>query len=232
MKSKLEQLESRGYLEKINLDSYILSINEKLELIKNKIPKNRTLGARLLKSEVANEEIIEKLIEALKIEKKLYCKIEISELLTSYGELSVKYLLKVIAKIGSNQHKSLPLNEFKKNNYPLPRDIVARILAHIGKAALSEILVIFKSFSLKELSEIIDVIGFVCFYDYQKDIYEVLKECYEEYTQNDLIKWKIIRAFSAFPESKGFLELEYAKLTNESLKLEVNRSLSLINKKL
>jgi len=82
---------------------------------------------------------------------------------------------------------------------------------------------------LSNLSELIDTIGFICFYESQENIFDTLKNCFYRNEQNDLIKWKIVRAMSAFPESDSFLR-EQLQLSNESLKLEIERSLSLIKK--
>lgn len=232
MKSEREYLEKRGFLSKeFYIDSYELSFNEKLKLLKNKIPTDRTLAARLLKNETDTDKVIDSLIEALAGEKKLYPKIEISDTLITYGKASVKPLIKFLGRIGDNQHQIVPGKEFKKDNYPLPRDIAGRILAHIGKIALPELLNNLKNFDIKQKSEAIDAIGFICFYDYCPDTYELLKKCYLKYSENDLIKWKIIRAFSGFPESKNFLELEKRDLQNKRLQLEIDRSIKLIKKR-
>ena len=56
-----------------------------------------------------------------------------------------------------------------------------------------------------------------------------LINCYKYYSKNELIKWKIIRALSAFPESEKFLTNEYELIKNNRIKLEIKRSiLSLI----
>jgi len=231
MKSSKEQLEKRGFLPKdLNIDSYELSFNEKLELLKSKTPTDRTLAARLLKDETERENVIKCLTRAIAIEKKLYCKIELSNTLKSYGILSVKTLIAMLGKIGSNQHKTIPEKEFKKDNYPLPRDIASRILAHIGKTALPDLLTALEELDLTQKSEAIDAIGFICFYDHSPAVYELLKKCYQQHNEIELIKWKIIRAFSAFPESIHFLEVERSNLQNERLKKEIERSIRLIKK--
>lgn len=232
MKSDKEQLEKRGFLPKeLITDSYDLSLNEKLGLLKSTIPTDRTLASRLLKNETDAENVIEYLIKALIIEKKLYPKIEISNTLISYEESSVKPLIKILGEIGTNQHEIVPEKEFKKDNYPLPRDIASRILAHIGKIALSELLNDLEGLDIKRQSEAIDAIGFICFYDHCPNAYELLKKCYLQDSVNDLIKWKIIRAFSGFSESESFLKIEKRDLKNERLKKEVERSISLIKRR-
>jgi len=232
MKSSKEQLEKRGFLPKeFNTDSYDLSFNEKLELLKSKIPTERTLGVRLLKNEIDTKKVIDGLIKTLIFEKKLYPKIEISKSLVACGKQSVKPLIGILGKIGTNQHQIIPEKEFKKDNYPLPRDIASRILAHIGKIALSGLLNNLEKLDVKQLSEAIDAIGFICFYDYCPYTYDVLKKCYLQNSENKLIKWKIIRAFSGFPESERFLDKEKKNLQNARLLKEIERSILLIKKR-
>lgn len=233
MKSNKEQLEKRGFIPKeFNTNSYTnLSFNDKLQLLQSKIPTDRTLAARFLKKESNIEKTIAHLIKALVLEKKLYSKIELSNTLTSYGKPSVKPLIQLLGQIGTNQHKIVPKKEFKKSNYPLPRDIASRILAHIGKAALPELLNSLEKLDIRQQSAAIDAIGFICFYDYSPAPYELLKTHYLQKKDTELIVWKIIRAFSGFPESKTFLESEKINLNNERLKKEIQRSLSLIDKR-
>ena len=40
-------------------------------------------------------------------------------------------MVEYLGQIGNNQHKVLPTNGFNKKSYPLPRDIIARTLAHM-----------------------------------------------------------------------------------------------------
>ena len=232
MKSDKGQLEKRGFLpQDFDTDSCNLFLDEKLKLLQSSIPTERTLAARLLSKEAVTDKVIEKLIARLALENKLYPKIEISNTLTHYGQATVKHLIKVLGKIGTNQHKVVPEKEFKKDNYPLPRDISSRIIAHIGKTALQELIDNFEKLSIIQLSEAIDAIGFICFYNHCPDTNKLLEKSYKQNSENDLIKWKIIRACSAFPESEGFLQAEKRNLQNKRLLMEIERSISLIRKR-
>lgn len=73
-------------------------------------------------------------------------------------------MFEYLGKIGNNQHKVLPSNGFNKNNYPLPRDIIARTLAHMNEVILPELLDVLKSNNILAIREVIDAIGFICFY--------------------------------------------------------------------
>lgn len=231
MKSEQEQLTNRGYLIEGEESKYLcLSFDEKIKLLQSKTATDRTLGARLLVDSKENK-VIEYLINALMIEKKLYSKIDICNSLVSFGQPSIKPLIAILGKVGTNQHKRAPEKEFKKNNYPLPRDIASRTLVRIGKNALPELVKILDSENENQLSEAIDAIGFICFYEYKPEIYTKLRTCYLKNSKNDLIRWKIIRAMSGFSESKSFLQEQKQKLRDERLIKEIERSLSLIKKR-
>jgi HEAT repeat protein len=230
MKSKQEQLESRGYLsEEFEPEFENISLNEKVKLLESKIAVERTLGARLLQSN-PTKQTVEYLLEALQKEKKLYAKIEICNTLSELGEIAISPLINNLAKIGKNQHQSVPEKDFKKDSYPLPRDIVSRTLIRIGTKAIPKLLKELETANESVLSELIDTIGHINFQSKIEGIYEFLKRCYDKNTTNDLIKWKIIRAMSGIKESEKFLNNQYILLENKRLKSEINRSLRILKK--
>lgn len=230
MKSTIEQLEKRGFVavgfEKKYLDTTFI---QRIMLLKSKCPTERTLGARLL-TKNADLSTIDHLIEALINEKMLYPKIEICNSLVTFGMEAITPLIGLLGSIGNNQHKEVPITVFKKNNYPLPRDIAGRALIRIGTKTIPDLLKIMEGDDLMKLSEAIDAIGFICFYNHQAGVFGFLKKCFEANAENNLILWKIFRAMSAFPESESFLKKELQQ-TNEPLKLEIERSLLLIRKR-
>ena len=231
MKNKQKQLISRGYLtEGVEYEYLNKSFDKKIELLQSKTPTDRTLGARLL-ANLKNGKAIVFLINALIVEKKLYPKIEICNSLVSCGQHSIKPLIKILGKVGTNQHKRVPEKEFKKDSYPLPRDIASRTLVRFGQAALNELEKVLNSRDKKQLSEAIDAVGFICFYDCRPGIYSKLKNCYSKNSQNDLIRWKIIRAMSGFPESQPFLQEQKQIIHHDRLQKEIERSLFLIKKR-
>jgi hypothetical protein len=230
MKSTIENLVNRGFVDVGVENKYLdTTFNQRVDLLKSELPANRTLGARLL-TEYSDLSAIDYLIVALIKEKKLYPKIEICNTLSSFGKSAVVPLIGLLGKIGNNQYKKVSGTDFKKNNYPLPRDIAARTLVRIGSAAFPDLLITLNSNSLTILSEAIDAIGFICFYEHQDNIFGLLKKCYYRNQDNDLIKWKIFRAMSAFPESFSFLKEQQMKISNEYLLIEIRRSLMLIKK--
>ncbi len=231
MKSSERQLKSRGFLpESFNTETYKLNLSEKLDMLKSKEPVTRTLAARLLKNETKDTDTVDALICALLAEDKLYAKIEISEALISCGELAVSPLIRNLGKTGNNQHKIVPEKGFNKPGFPLPRDISARILSRMGQDALSRLVSFVKHADESQLSEAIDSIGFICFYNYNPEVFPVLKSIYIQNWENDLIKWKVIRACSGIPESLEFLKTERGTLKNASLRSEIDRSIKLVIK--
>ena len=231
MKSSEKQLQTRGYFSNKTESEFAKKNFDKLiELLNSKSAVERTVSARLI-SKTKNPKSIPYLCLSLEKEKKLYTKIEICNSLVSYGKSALPELVKLLGKIGNNQHKHIPKTEFKKNNYPLPRDIVARIIIRIGKVALPLLTENLKSDNTQIISETIDAIGYICFYDRQDEVMFDLTNCYKYYSENELIKWKIIRALSAFPDSEKFLTNEYGLIENNRIKLEIKRSKKLITRK-
>lgn len=228
MKSSNKQLKDRGYFSK-EIESKFVNCNLKklTELLKSNCAEERTVAASLL-SKTKSTKTIVALCKALETETKLYTKIEISKSLASFGLVSLPFLINLLGKIGNNQHKSLPQKEFKKKNYPLPRDISARIIIRIGKKALPALLEVLKLKNTQTNSEAIDAIGFICFYNNNEKILPNLIECYNNNNENELIKWKLIRAMSSFYKSKSFLLEENKIINNIRIKQEIKRSLSLI----
>ncbi len=232
MKGTPDQLIKRGFLAKgEELQFLDLSFHEKIVLLKSNTPEKRTLAARLLANQ-SKSDAIEYLINALKLETKLYPKLEICNSLVNYKQHAVKPLVKILGEIGNNQHKTVPGKDFKKSSYPLPRDIASRTLARIGENALAELSIVIASGNMNQISEAVDAIGYVCYYSYNSEFFVKLKDCYLKNNGSDLIRWKIIRAMSGFPESLTFLGEEYQKIQNDKFKKEIKRSLLLIKTRL
>jgi hypothetical protein len=230
MKSSNEILKARGFCE-TGMEFFCagLGFHEKIMLLKSKVPFERTLGARLLIKE--GKQSIPFLITALLTEKKLYPKIEICNTLSRLGKPAVKPLIDLLGKIGTNQHKDLPEKQFRKKSYPLPRDIAARTLAHMGDTALPELTEALSTHDTALLSEAIDATGYICFYNDHPQVLNKLRECYDTHNTNDLIRWKIIRAMSAFTESYNTLTQLLQAEKNSSIAQEISRSLSLLRDK-
>ncbi|MFA8450112.1 MAG: hypothetical protein ACEPOW_05415 [Bacteroidales bacterium] len=232
MKSSPAQLQQRGYIPNDYHNSYQqLNQNEILDLLQSDIAVNRTLAARLLKYSPPSKVKVEVIIKALTTEKKLYSKIEICETLTIYDAFALPYLLPYLGKIGKNQHNEVPEKDFGKKNYPLPRDIVARIISKMKPSVLPVLFDFIQTAEPCALSEAIDAIGFISFYNRPSDGFEVLEMVFHKHINNSLLRWKIYRACSAFEQSVAFLQKYQGIEQSHRLLKEVQRSLMLAQSK-
>jgi HEAT repeat protein len=230
----LSAKENRGFTTKAENNLFVSKSDiELITLLKSNNPKARTSAAVIL-GQRKSEKSISALCEQLKIEKALYSKIAISEALGKIGKPAINTLINYLGVIGNNQHKTLPKNIFNKWSYPLPRDIAARTICKIGNSILVDLNNILESGAKKQIYEVIDAIGFISFYSENKLSFEVLKKSLQQYGNDEVIKWKITRALSAFKNKKSETILLGILTTNKkpSLKWEAIRSLGLICNKI
>lgn len=223
----------RGFTsEDFNKSFSDFSNSNLLENLKSTDAQIRTSAAKLL-GQRKYFKAVECLCEMLKVEKKLYTKIAISESLIEIGIPSVVPLINLLGKIGSNQHKKLPDKPFNKWNYPLPRDLAARIIAKIGTIALPSLNKILENGNSFQITEAIDAIGNISFYFNDNRSFDALKNCLNSYSKDDIIVWKIIRALEAFSsdESINILRRYLKESKYKELRWEAARSLGQINNK-
>ena len=228
MKSSKTSLMSRGWVDPEMVKHYLDFVPAQLDiLIHSIIPSERTLAVKII-SIKKMKEFIPELCNLLVKEKKLYTKIAICECLSGFGIKSIKYLLPLLGKIGRNQHKVLPSKLFEKNNYPLPRDIAARTIIRIGKPALPYLNIILLNGDRIQILEAIDAIGFITFYSKNNISLKPLIKLYRSIKGTDeLIEWKIVRAFEAFNTDSviSILQDICKKHKNEFIREEAARSL-------
>ncbi len=73
-------------------------------------------------------------------------------------------MIEIIGDIGSNHEVSIPKKPFKKSSYPLPRDIVARILIRLGKPIINDLMRCIEGEpNEKKIEQAIDVLGHVSY---------------------------------------------------------------------
>lgn len=229
MKSSQIQLAGRGFVGPGGEAAFShLGFDALLKLLESKRPTERTLAARLLAHQ-ANAQGVGPLCHALVVEKKLYTKIEICNALAAFGPAAVESLMPLLGQIGNNQHKTIPQKIFEKKSFPLPRDIVARILIRMGPDAVPALANIMESGVGPQLSEAVDALGYLCFYDPTINGFPHLQVCYQRFQHQSLIVWKIVRAMGAFEEARDFLVNLYATSNHNGIKLEISRSLNLMD---
>ena len=233
MKTDTETLRKRGFLTNTEAEPYFLySKEELLELLKDKTAVNRTAALFILRSFVDINELDEILLRMLVKEKALYTKLEICDILTTGNELTIKRMIPYKGTIRGNQHRTIPEKVSKKKSYPLPRDIIARTMAKMNPDYFSTILEIINYPEDKVVAEAIDAIGWMVFYHQELATaknYQTVIQLFERYHDNELMKWKLIICLSAFNQSEAFLkQLDFQ---NPVVQAEIERSLSLINKR-
>jgi hypothetical protein len=175
--------------------------------------------------------------DRLKRETKLYTKIELCEALQTGGEEAALILVPLLGKIGSNQHKQPSPEAFKKSSYPLPRDIVARILARMGPAILPTMTSVIPDGPRAQVVEVIDAVGFMCFYSSVKatDRLAALRALIHRFhgsPNDELTQWKIVRAFESFnhPDTLSILREIIEDCAVPAIRHEALRSLTLAAK--
>lgn len=225
MKSNPQELAQRGLLNQKLCTAYKdYTISQLYEQINSSDPQVRTTAIHLLgeKQDPNHPQLVSTIINLLTRETALYTKIEISKLLIQGNQQTCTQLLPYLGTIGSNQHKKVPLSTSKKKTYPLPRDIVARIL---GKTSPNNIDILQKalpSTTISQLAELLDAIGFLVFHNPSlatQQTYQQLYNIQQKNSNNDLILWKLIRCFSAFPlpETKNNLLKLKESITHPTL---------------
>ena len=208
-----------------------------MALLKSKEHHKRTIAINLLsnKNQLDND-MINLFCNMLLHENKLYTKMELCNALSKASVKSAKIMVNYLGVIGGNQYKELPDKEFNKKSYPLPRDIIARTLAHMGVDVLPELIKTLKTRNIIAIREAIDSIGFICFYNsnaYSKNILDGLRSCFNEYIEDDIIRWKVVRAFESFNSRISIEMLNHIKENDEKeiIRIEAKRSLDIINRR-
>lgn len=235
MVSSVEQLKKRGYVSDEDMDEYLnYSNNELMELLESKEPMKRTAAIRILAhTNHIDRELTKLLCNMLISEKKLYTKLELCTALSKATPESIEIMVGFLGMIGDNQYKELPDQIFEKKSYPLPRDIIARTLAHMSIDILPGLILILKSDQITVVREVIDSIGFLCFYNQPFNSEIVINELMIllNNTNDDIIRWKIVRAFESFHSNVVIEKLHEIKNhdENEKIRLEAQRSINILN---
>ncbi|AMP21045.1 hypothetical protein AZF37_07605 [endosymbiont 'TC1' of Trimyema compressum] len=162
----MDKLEKRGYLDKDYLP-HSLSTTALLKSLESAKPQARTAAAYLLseRQDIDEASLAKPLLKTLQFEKALYTKIELCRTLEKGSSATINEILPYLGIIGNNQHHSLPARVSKKQSYPLPRDIIARTIGHMKPENISTLFKGLKNLPLEQTRELIDAIGFLCFYN-------------------------------------------------------------------
>jgi len=210
----------RGEISKDDINLYIdFSTNRLIEMLESPDPKNRTIAATILGNK-KDQNAIKPLCSSLKKEKALYSRIAISEALGKMGEPAVAPVADLLGLIGNNQETELPQKYFNKKSYPLARDIAARTLIKIGKPATPYLINLLdgeKDVFVKQ--QAIDALGGITAKTKDQTALKIIIGLFDNYgdgskTRDKLTLWKIIRALSAFKNSKEVSEVLLKVINN------------------
>ena len=195
-------------------------------------PKIRTSAAKILGQREYGP-AVPALCRALKLEGKLYPRLAICDALAIIGRPSIPPLIDLLGEIGGNQEKSLPVQGFYKNSYPLPRDIAARTLTRIKEPALNGLLDAIKTTPLFKTEQAVDALGHISFYTRNRSALCALQQLVKENHGADILYWKVIRAFAAFDDETVIRRLQDDLSTHPlpPIRWESARSLGMIGRK-
>lgn len=231
MKSSQSDYKKRGMLD-MNLCNQLqeASYKELIDTLQSSHADWRTACIHLLSKKYnTHPQFTDVLLQQLVKEKALYTKIEIQTQLSQYGQISK--MCQYLGCIGDNQYRVIPLRGSKKKSYPLPRDLIARSLAHMEVQRFQDFFVELPQLSYSQLLEAIDAFGFLCFYHQSlvnKETYEYIKTCILNYWDDDLMLWKLMTCLSAFPMAIDLLQELQTQQKHPTILMEVERSLKLL----
>lgn len=230
-------LKNRGFIDDIDTVYYQKCNNHELfKMLNSNKAYDRTSAIRILSKRVPIDDLSLVLLDLLTKETALYTKLELSDALAKGTPKTCRMMIPYLGIIGSNQYKSIPDKVSKKISYPLPRDIIARTISRMSVDCFDVMLEVLDSGDLTKISEGLDAIGFMAFYNKELkhlEHFNQIKDVTMKYRDNKLILWKCITCFSAFPleESKQYLQLLKASESHSTILLEIERSLKLISER-
>ena len=127
MKSSLVDLRRRGYID--DLDLWLINDYSNVQLhdlLENGEAYQRTLAIRILNKRLGyRSEYVKALLELLCHETALYTRLEIERFLEKGNRSTFDLMVPFLGKAFSYEHE---IFVSKKTSYPLPRDLIARIM--------------------------------------------------------------------------------------------------------
>jgi hypothetical protein len=237
MKSQASQLRSRGFLGD---EDVVLSQGKPTEDLVRQVDSEdaveRSAAIRLLaQSAPVGDSVNRIFVDRLTREAKLYTKLELCDALQVGGVETARLLMPLLGTIGKNQHTQPATEAFRKSSYPLPRDIVARILARMDPQILPLLIAVLRDGPRSAIVEVIDAIGFMCFYSAvtptdRRAALRGLIDAFHGNSHDELMQWKIVRAFESFNHPECILLLRAIESASEAapLRQEAQRSLAMV----
>jgi hypothetical protein len=240
VKSSKEDLRKRGFINTEDIKKYEQCTNQ--ELIKlvnspNAVERSAAINILSIRGDIRDIEFTKILLNRLCIERSLYTKLEICNALEKGNIETAKEMIHYLGVIGKNQYKCLPNKVSKKNSYPLPRDIIARTLGKMECIIIPVLFEVLDSDEEKKITEVIDAIGFMLFYNQQynnEKYFIAITDTMNKYLGNDIIIWKCVLCLSSFwtQDSIEILNKIINSDKEEIIKWEAKRSLKIVNTKI
>lgn len=212
MKSSKEDLKRRGFVKGVSVEYNDLTTEQLYDVLNSEVAQERTSAVITLRKSCSysDKTYINLLLDMLSREKALYTKMEICKTLEGGNSDTVRMMCDYLGKIGNNQHKA-PDDVSRKKSYPLARDIIARSLGRMDMSVFPVLLEQLKERDREQVSELIDAIGYMVFYNpdlANESNFDRIKETYTRFAGDELIIWKIARCCSAFPIEKSVEALD------------------------
>ncbi len=207
MKSTSESLRRRGMYGFEDIASLKERSRGELEAaLKSGSAPERSAAVRLLAADAAGDSSLAlRLAGMLKTEKALYTRLEICRTLEKCGAETARLLIPLAGTTGRGRYGEHREKVSLKKTYPLPGDIIARILGKMNPDALPVITEAICEGSGPALPELLDAAGFMVFHNKElatpenaEKIYAVLEKCRE----NLNVFRRAVRCLSAFPSAK------------------------------
>ncbi|BCY17490.1 hypothetical protein hrd7_13390 [Leptolinea sp. HRD-7] len=233
MKGQSTARKQRGEITTCDLEPFRhLTDGELIFRLDDPHPRTRAAAARLL-GDRRCAEAVNALCERLRTEKALYARLADGESLAAIGLPALPALISLLGKIGNNQYHAVPETGFYKKSYPLPRDLAVRVIIRVGERALPSLEEAIRQGDRAVRLELVDAIGHIAFTSKNTRSEEILLDLYNESAGDDLMRWKLVRAFQSFPSAE-VRELLEEIISTESvtvMRCDALRSLSLHNQR-
>lgn len=201
MKSSEDALRLRGFASKEDKKALEqCSVGALLEALENPVGVIRTAAASCLSTE--DPAVVEALLQQLSREVCLYTRLAICDTLRQGDVATARQMVDWLGKIGDKLYDVPPAKVSAKKSFPLPRDLIARTLGKMEPGILPVLLECLHDGDIKKVSEALDALGYLVFYQRQlastENVMPVL-QVLENHPKHPLLTWKVLLCLAAFP---------------------------------
>ncbi len=235
-KSSEEAFRKRGKFDESDYKKYVgESFFTLVNMINDDNPVKRSVAINILSDDIITDEsLIRLVLDRIIIEKCLYVRLEISRTLEKAGRNAADIMIEYLGMVGDNRYEEISGEVSKKKSYPLPRDLIARMLGNMDKEVFPSLVDAIDKVDKNILSELIDAIGFMVYKNKELSTVEnlqIINDIIKDNVYNELILWKCALALMSFPFEESIFILN-EMLDNKKLEAQAKRSISLIKEKM